>query len=118
MADLQRVLMDDDTLDEQLQDRLLIGDCRRRQSLLDALTEGGQLGQDCKGSRIVQKADHQKCRGAAAGPAPAPRDPKREWPVREWEHVAHIGTGGSPCSPERFGWNSTSCTSMAGPLAR
>src|SRR3954454_23936976 len=46
MADLQRVLMDNDTLDEQVQDRLLIGDRRRRQTLLDALTEGGQLGQD------------------------------------------------------------------------
>src|SRR4051812_1335077 len=84
----------------------------------DLVGEGEAEGLGCKGSRIVQKADHQKCRGAAAGPAPAPRDPKREWPVREWEHVAHIGTGGSPCSPESFGWNSTSCTSMAGPLAR
>src|SRR5919202_4416980 len=46
MVDLQRVLMDNDTLDEQPQDRLLIGDRRRRQTLLDALTEGGQLGQD------------------------------------------------------------------------
>src|SRR5919199_1918385 len=51
MADLQRVLMDNDTLDEQPQDRLLIGERRRRQSLLDALTEGGQLGQDRLGLR-------------------------------------------------------------------
>src|SRR5215212_9110541 len=51
MADLQRVLMDDDTLDEQLQDRLLVCERRRGQALLDALTEGGQLGQDRLGLR-------------------------------------------------------------------
>ena len=44
MTDLQAAVADDDALDDQLQDRLLVGECRLVQAGSDALAKGRQVG--------------------------------------------------------------------------
>ncbi len=46
MADLQPVVVDDYTLDEELQDRLLVLEGRVGQPAAHPLTEGSQVGED------------------------------------------------------------------------
>jgi transposase len=51
MVDLQAVLMNDDALDHQLQDRLLLGDAGRVQPRTDAFAKGGEAHQRVLGPR-------------------------------------------------------------------
>jgi hypothetical protein len=44
MADLQTAFADDDAFDHQLQDGLLVGECRLVQAGSDALAKGRQVG--------------------------------------------------------------------------
>ena len=45
MADLQAALVDDDALDDELQDRLLVGKARLVEAAADPVAEGGQVAQ-------------------------------------------------------------------------
>ena len=49
MADLQRVFTDDDTLDDELQDRLAFGERGLPQASPDALAKGGEVRQHLLG---------------------------------------------------------------------
>jgi hypothetical protein len=46
MADLQAVLMDNDALDDELQNRLLVGKAGILQTVMDGLGEYGKIGQN------------------------------------------------------------------------
>ena len=72
MADLQAAVADDDALDDELQDRLLVGERRFLQAAADAGAERRQARSDRFGSRRCWRRRSRSAAGARAPSAPRP----------------------------------------------